>query len=158
MIEWEIRHHMKSIGVSFLILGLAVSLVWAMDFGMAENSVGEFRAIKYENTYTKIPTTGKLVSIKITDSGRIYYICHEKSGYVIYNLDIRPIPDFKEKIEQDLKNAGKQWDHAHLDELLLTKQKLDQDLKKTMNKYSEAVWVRNEIVVEPQRKPESQGK
>ncbi|MGB6067352.1 MAG: hypothetical protein WBG50_21305 [Desulfomonilaceae bacterium] len=149
---------MKSIGVALLILGLAVSLVWAMDFGLAENSLSEFRAIRYENTYTKIPTTGKLVSIKIADSGRIYYICREKSGYVIYNLEIRPIPDFKEKIEQELKDTGKKWDHAHLDELLLTKDKLDRDLKKKMNKYSEAVWVRNEIVVEPPRKPESQGK
>ena len=149
---------MKSLGLSLLILGMAAGLVWAMDFGLAENSLSEFRAIKYENTYTKIPTTGKLVSVKVTDSGTIYYICREKSGYVIYHLDMRPIPDFKDKIKQELKDAGKKWDHAHLDELLLTKEKLDRDLKKAMNKYSEAVWVRNEIVVEPPRKPEPQGR
>jgi len=67
-----------------------------MDFGLAENSLSVFRAIKYENTYTKVPTTGKLVSIKMTDSGKTYYICREKSGYVIYSLEIRPIPSLKE--------------------------------------------------------------
>ncbi len=148
---------MKSIVVTFLILALAASLAQGTDFGLAENSLSEFRAIKYENTYTKVPTTGKLVSIKMTDSGKIYYICREKSGYVIYHLEIRPIPGFKEKIEQDQKDTGKKWDKMHPDELLLTKEKHDYDMKKRMHKYSEAVWIRNEIVVEEQRKPAAQG-
>ncbi len=148
---------MKSIVVSVLILGLTVSQVRAMDFGLAENSLSEFRAIKYENTYTKVPTTGKLVSIKMTDSGKTYFICREKSGYVIYSLDIRPIPDFKDKIEQELKDTGKKWDRMHPDELLLTREKRDHDMKKTIHKYSEAVWVRNEIVMEEPRKPGTQG-
>jgi hypothetical protein len=148
---------MKSLAVSFLILGLAVSLVRAADFGLAENSLSEFRAIKYENMYTKIPTTGKLVSIKMTDSGKTFYICREKSGYVIYNLEIRPVPGFKDKIEQDQKDTGKKWDRIHPDELLLTKEKHDYDMKKRLHKYSEAVWIRNEIVIEGQRKPTAQG-
>ena len=40
---------MKSILVAVLVLGLTVSLVRAMDFGLAENSLSEFKAIKYEN-------------------------------------------------------------------------------------------------------------
>lgn len=148
---------MKSIIVSVLVLGLTVGLARAMDFGLAENSLSEFKAIKYENTYTKVPTTGKLVSIKMTDSGKTYFICREKSGYVIYNLEIRPIPDLKDKMEQELKDTGKKWDLVHPDELLLTREKLDHDLKKKIHKYSEAVWVRNEIVVEEQRKPGPQG-
>lgn len=138
------------------MLSLAVGLAQATDFGLAENSLSEFRAIKYENTYTKVPTTGKLVSIKMTDSGKIYYICREKSGYVIYNLEIRPIPGFKDKIEQDQKDTGKKWDRMHPDELLLTKEKHDHDLKKRIRKYSEAVWIRNEIVVDEPRKPAAQ--
>lgn len=148
---------MKSIALSLWILALAASLVQAADFGLAENSLNEFRAIKYENMYTKVPTTGKLVSIKMTDSGKVYYICREKTGYVIYNLEIRPIPGFKEKIEQDQKDTGKKWDKMHPDELLLTKEKHDYEMKKRMHKYSEAVWIRNEIVIDEPRKPAAQG-
>jgi hypothetical protein len=148
---------MKSIAVSFLILGLAASLVQANDFGLAENALSEFRAIKYENMYTKVPTTGKLVSIKMTDSGKVYYICREKSGYVIYNLEIRPVQGFAEKIEQDQKDTGKKWDRMHPDELLLTKEKHELDQKRRMRKYSEAVWIRNEIVIEEPKKPAAQG-
>jgi hypothetical protein len=118
------------------------------DFGVAENALGEFSGIRYENVYTKVPTTGKLVSIKITDNGRIYYICREKSGYAIYHLEFRPIPGYREKIGQELKDAGRDWDHMHPDELLFTKERYDTELKKTLSKYSEAVWVRNEIVVD----------
>ncbi len=98
------------IGV-FLSFILAQALpVFSMNFGLAENALGEFRAIRYENVYTKVPTTGKLASIKITDNGKIYYICKEKSGYVIYNLEIRPIAGYKDKIEQELKEVGRKWD------------------------------------------------
>lgn len=148
---------MKSIVVSFLVLGLAVALAQAMDFGLAENSLSVFRAIKYENMYTKVPTTGKLASIKMTDSGKTYYICREKSGYVIYSLEIRPIPGLKEKMEQELKDTGKKWDGRHPDDLLLTKEKIDYDQKRIIYKYSEAVWIRNEIVIEEPRKAGVQG-
>jgi len=147
---------MKSIAISLFIFGLAVSLARGMDFGIAENSLGDFRAIKYENRYTKVPTTGKLVSIKMTDTGKTYYICREKSGYVIYNLEIRPIPSLKEKIQQELKDTGQKWDGMHPDDLLLTKEKLDYDLRKKIYKYSEAVWVRNEIIVDEPRKTGAQ--
>jgi hypothetical protein len=147
---------MKSIAACFLILSLAVSPTQAMDFGLAENSLSEFRAIKYENMYTKVPTTGKLVSIKITDSGKAFYICREKTGYVIYNLEIRPMPGLREKIEQELKDTGKKWDGMHPDDLLLTREKLDYDMKRRIHKYSEAVWIRNEIVIEEPRKPATQ--
>lgn len=152
--KWKV---MKSIVVSFLVLGLSAALAQAMDFGLAENSLSVFRAIKYENMYTKVPTTGKLVSIKMTDSGKTYYICREKSGYVIYSLEIRPIASLKEKLEQELKDTGKKWDGRHPDDLLLTKEKIDYEQKRIIYKYSEAVWIRNEIVIEEQRKTGPQG-
>jgi len=136
---------------------LIVTIPWtgllhASDFGLAENALGEYRAVRYENIYTKVPTTGKLVSLKIGDNGIVYYICKEKSGFVIYHLEIRPMEGFKEKIEQDLKDKSKKWDKVHPDELLFTRERVDYETKKRMNKYSEAVWVRNEIVIsEPQK-------
>jgi len=129
------------------------------DFGPAENSVGGFRAIRYENAYTKVPTSGKLVSIKITDSGRIYYICKEKNGYAIYHLEIRLLEGFKGKIEQEVKEKSRKWDQVHPDELLFTKGRYERELNKRLNKYKEAVWVRNEIIVEePPQKPEKAGR
>ncbi|HMK36309.1 MAG TPA: hypothetical protein VK463_14640 [Desulfomonilaceae bacterium] len=127
------------------------------DFGLAENALGELRGTRYENVYTKVPTSGKLISIKITDSGKIYYICREKTGYAIYHLEVRPIAGFKEKIEQELKDTGRQWDRMHPDELLFTKERYDHELKKRLLKYSEAVWVRNEIIVEEPPKPRAKG-
>jgi hypothetical protein len=124
----------------------------AGDFGLAENSLGEFRAIRYENVYTKVPTSGKLAAIKITDNGKVFYVCREKSGYVIYNLEIRPIEGFKDKIEQEVKDKSKQWDRVHPDELLFTKERYDYDLKRRLKKYSEAVWIRNEIVIDEAQK------
>lgn len=120
----------------------------AGDFGLAENSIGDYRAIRYENIYTKVPTTGKLAAIKIADSGKVFYICREKTGYVIYNLEIRPIEGFRDKIEQEIKEKSKQWDRVHPDELLFTKERYDYDLQKRLKKFSEAVWVRNEIVID----------
>jgi hypothetical protein len=142
------------------VLCLIATNLWvtpssAGDFGLAENALGEYKAVRYENIYTRVPTTGKLVSLKVADSGRVYYICKEKSGFVIYHLEIRPIEGFREKIEQDLKDKTKKWDKVHPDELLVTRDRVDQDLKKRMNKYSEAVWVRNEIVIdEPAPRPD----
>lgn len=143
---------------SRILAGLILS-VWlgvpgeAADFGLAENVLSQFRAIRYENIYTKVPTTGKLVSIKITDSGKTYYICREDSGYVIYNLEIRPIAGFKEKMESELKEESRQWNSVHPDELFLTRERHLVDLKRRLNKYCEAVWVRNEIVVSKSLKP-----
>jgi hypothetical protein len=118
------------------------------DFGLAENALSEYGAVRFENIYTKVPTTGKLVSIKIADNGKIFYICKEKAGYVIYHLEIRPIERFRDKIEQEVKEQSKQWDKIYPDELLFTKERYHSELMKRIKKYSEAVWVRNEIVIE----------
>ncbi len=149
-----------SIGIaSILAAGFSVCAQAAADFGLAENSLGGFRAIRYENVYTKVPTSGKLVSIKITDSGRIYYICREKSGYAIYHLETRLMEGYREKIEQEVKEKSRQWDKVHPDELLFTKRRYERELNQRLNKYKEAVWIRNEIIVEePSHKPERAGK
>ena len=118
------------------------------DFGLAENALSEYGAVRFENKYTKVPTTGKIVSIKIADNGKIFYICKEKAGYVIYHLEIRPIDRFRDKIEQEVKEQSKQWDKIYPDELLFTKERYNSELMKRIKKYSEAVWVRNEIVIE----------
>jgi hypothetical protein len=138
--------------LALVIACLEMSPGLAGDFGLAENSLGEFRAIRYENVYTKVPTSGKLAAIKITDNGKVFYVCREKSGYVIYNLEIRPIEGFKDKIEQEVKDKSKQWDRVHPDELLFTKERYDYDLKRRLKKYSEAVWIRNEIVIDEAQK------
>jgi hypothetical protein len=142
---------MKRIFTSMVFIGLLSWIcptVFGSEFGLGENSLSEFRAIKYENIYTKVPTTGKLVSIKIADNGRTYYICREAAGYVIYHMEVRPIDGYKEKIEKELREKGRQWNLVHPDELLFTRERYNYDLKKTLHKYSEAVWVRNEIVVQ----------
>ena len=118
------------------------------DFGPQENALGEFKGVRYENIYTKVPTSGKLVAIKITDSGKIYYICKEKSGYVIYNLEIRPPEGFQEKIQQELKKKTRNWANVNPDELVFTKEIFERELKRQLSKDSEAVWVRNEIIIE----------
>lgn len=143
--------------IGFLVLAVmgycAVPCPAASDFGLAENSLSEFGAIRFENVYTKVPTTGKLVSLRITDNGTIYYICREKNGYAIYHLEIRPMEKFKEKIEAEIQETKRNWNKVHPDELLFTKERLDRDLKRKINKYSEAVWVRNEIILPQLPKP-----
>ncbi|MFC1834828.1 hypothetical protein ACFL2Q_08855 [Thermodesulfobacteriota bacterium] len=119
-------------------------------FGLAENALRHFRSVKYENMYTRVPTKGKLVSIEITDMGRTYYICKEKSGYVVYHLEIRPVEKLKDKLQKELKELSKKWDGKHPDELLMTHEKYDGELRNSVYKYTDAVWVRNEIVVGPQ--------
>ncbi len=129
----------------------------AGDFGLAESVVGEFGAVRYENTYTKVPTSGKLIAIRIADSGTVYYICREKTGYVIYHLEIRPMKDYAEKIEEEIKEKSRNWTGQHPDELLLTKERVTKEIKAKSKKYHEAVWVRNEIVVPgAKRDPEKQ--
>lgn len=137
----------------FLLIGLASTMpgahfVAAADFGLPQNALSEFGSVRFENIYTKVPTSGKLISIKIGDNGKVFYICREKAGYVIYNLEIRPIEKFRDKIEEEIKEQSKQWDKIYPDELLFTKDRYNADLIKRIKKYSEAVWVRNEIVVE----------
>lgn len=127
---------------------LAAGDVGSADFGLAEDALGEVKAVRYENIYTKVPTSGRLASIKITDSGRIYYICREKTGYAIYHLEIRPIEGFRDKIEQEIKEKNRQWDSVHPDELLFTKERHKKEMYSGLRKYCEAVWVRNEIIVE----------
>ncbi|MDQ7781389.1 MAG: hypothetical protein RDU20_00825 [Desulfomonilaceae bacterium] len=131
----------------------------ASDFGLAESVLGEYGAIRYENTYTKVPTSGKLISIRIADNGTIYYICREKTGYVIYHLEIRPMKDFSEKVEQEIKEKSRNWAGRHPDELLLTQERVANEIKEKHKKYHEAVWVRNEIVIQGSRKePEASSK
>ena len=127
------------------------------DFGPQENALGDFKRVRYENIYTKVPTSGKLVAIKITDSGKIYYICKEKSGYVIYNLEIRPPEGFEEKIQQELKKKTRNWAHINPDDLVFTKEIFERELKRQLSKDSEAVWVRNEIIIEEPGKSRSAG-
>jgi hypothetical protein len=117
-------------------------------FGLQENALGDFKGVRYENIYTKVPTSGKLVAIKITDSGKIYYICKEKSGYVIYNLEIRLPEGLQEKIQQELKKKTRNWANVNPDELVFTKEIFERELKRQLSKDSEAVWVRNEIIIE----------
>ncbi|MBM3299482.1 MAG: hypothetical protein FJY85_05980 [Deltaproteobacteria bacterium] len=134
----------------FFVLGI---VAWAADFGPPENSLKQFRAIRYENVHIKVPTSGNLVSIKITDSGKVYYICREESGYVIYHLEIRPIEGFREKIENELKEKSLEWNRLHQDELLLTRDRYDSDVRQKIHKYCDAVWVRNEILVDTPTPP-----
>jgi hypothetical protein len=126
-------------------------------FGPQENALSEFKGVRYENIYTKVPTSGKLVAIKITDGGKIYYICKEKSGYVIYNLEIRPPEGFQEKIQQEFKKKTRNWAHINPDELVFTKEIFERELKRQLSKDSEAVWVRNEIIIVEPGKPRSSG-
>ncbi len=62
------------------LLTLTAQCLASAEFGPAENALSEFRSVRYENVYTKVPTSGKVISLKITDSGKIFYICREKSG------------------------------------------------------------------------------
>ena len=118
------------------------------EFGQRQSVLGEFKGIRYENVYTKVPTTGKLVSVKITDTGKIYYICKEKSGYVIYNLEIRPAEGFQEKFQQEWKKKSRNWANMNPDELLFTREIFERELRRQLSKDSEAVWVRNEIIID----------
>lgn len=137
----------KLCGMAASALILASGSVGAVEskFGRAEDSLRAFKAVRYENTYTNIPSSGKLVAIKITDSGRAYYVCKERGGYVIYHLEIRPVKASKEKLEKELKKLGGKWDGMQPDELLFTKTRYDSELQKRLSSYNEAVWVRNEI-------------
>jgi hypothetical protein len=140
---------MKSVVIvtGVLFLSIVADGLQAERFGIAENALSEFGAIRYENVYTKVPTSGKLVSLRITDAGRIYYICREESGYVVYHLKIRPMKGFEQRLQKELSETGQQWDSLYPDELLLTKQRSSLDVRRKLHKYCEAVWVRNEIVI-----------
>ena len=142
--------------VALGILAIGFSITWAGsgDFPVAENALGEFRSVRHESVYTTVPTTGKLVSIKITDSGKIFYICKEKSGYAIYNVEIRPIEKYQEKLRQELKEKTRSWGQVEPDDLLFTKEKHEEEIKRQMRKYCDAVWVRNEIVVREPPQPD----
>lgn len=142
-----------TLAITILACVLVAHSVVSSDFRPAENSLGEYRSIRHENVYTKVPTSGKLVSIKITDNGTIYYICREKSGYAIYHLEMRPIESFRDKMQQELKEKSRNWDKTNPDELLLTKDAYDREMKRQMNKYMDAVWVRNEIIIAEPRDP-----
>jgi hypothetical protein len=121
---------------------------FTMEFGPAENALGEYRGIRYENVYTRVPTKGKLISIRVADNGRIFYICKEGAGFAIYHLEVRPMESFRSAIEDEVKKAGKKWDEVMPDDLLLTQDRMDLELRKQVRKYSEAVWVRNEVLIE----------
>ncbi len=142
--------------ISLLIIAVAQPQITSgVDFGPLQSSLGEFRGIRYENLYTKVPTSGKLVSIKITDTGKIYYICKEKSGFVIYNLEIRPPEGFQEKVQQEWKKKTRNWTNINPDELLATREIFERELRRQLSKDSEAVWVRNEIMIDEPTKSQS---
>jgi hypothetical protein len=144
------------ISISLMIIAIIQPQITAgVDFGPQQSSLGEFRGIRYENLYTKVPTSGKLVSIKITDTGKIYYICKEKSGFVIYHLEIRPPEGFQEKVQQEWKKKTRNWTNINPDELLATREIFERELKRQLSKESEAVWVRNEIVIDEPTKSQS---
>lgn len=135
-----------------MILGLIVCLGAAAtaqspQFGPATDALHLFKAVRHENVSTRVPSPGKLVSIKITDKGRIYYICKEKTGYAIYHLEVRLVEGAKAKIEEDLKALGEKWDGVLQDELVFTKETRKSEVRRRLYQYSEAVWVRNEIIV-----------
>jgi|WetSurMetagenome_2_1015567.scaffolds.fasta_scaffold1285874_1 hypothetical protein len=144
-----------TVGLAILVTLLVLRTAGGSDFRPAESALGEYRSLRYENVYTTVPTTGKLVSIKITDNGTIYYICREKSGYAIYHLEYRPVENFRDKMQQELKEKSRNWEKTNPDELLFTKDACDREAKRQMNKYMDAVWVRNEIVVPEPREPHS---
>ncbi len=47
---------------------------------------------------------------------------------------------FREKIREELKDTGRNWNRAHPDDLLYTKELGDSDLRRKLSKYTEAVW------------------
>ena len=132
-----------------VIFAVSAGICFASDFGTAENALGKFKSIKYRKIFTKVPSPGKLVSIKITDSGKAYYICKEKSGFVIYHTEIRPLARFRTTIEKEVHKLTGNWDKINPNELLFTQDRYYDELNNRLYKYSDVVWVRNEILVEP---------
>lgn len=139
--------HLISAAVALATLTLASASVCQAQFQLGEDALREFRSIRFENIYTRVPSAGKLVAIKITDSGKTYYVCKEKTGYVIYHVEIRPVEGLKERLNKELKQLGKKWDKVHQDELLFSKQRYEEELRNLLNQYCDAVWIRNEVVV-----------
>jgi len=134
------------------ILGLVLSVgasvgAEAPQPGPTPDPLRLFKAVRLENMATRVPSPGKLVSIKITNSGRTYYICKEKNGYAIYHLEVRLVEGAKAKIEEDIKALGEKWDGVLEDELVFTNDTRKNEIRKRLYQYSEAVWIRNEIIV-----------
>ena len=115
-------------------------------FSVAEDSLGEFNAVRYENVYTRVPTSGKLVGVRITENGTTYYICREGKGYVIYHVEIRPVEKLKPKMEEELAKLRRDWERILPDELVFTKKRYDEEVRRRIRRYSDAVWIRNEVV------------
>jgi hypothetical protein len=132
------------------VLTAALSLpptdLCAQRFHAAADSLERFHGVRYENLYTRVPTSGKLVGVRITDKGATYYICRERGGYVIYHVEIRPIEKLKSKLQAELAKLRREWDRVHPDELLFTKKRFDEEVKRRIRRYSDAVWIRNEVV------------
>jgi hypothetical protein len=140
---------LRAMFVPSAIFILCAGICTASDFGPATNALGKFKSIQYERMFTKVPSSGKLVSIKITDSGKTYYICKESSGYVIYHTEIRPLTKFRPRIDKELKNWTEKWDKLNPNDLLLTRDRFDEELGNRIQRYSDVIWIRNEILVEP---------
>jgi hypothetical protein len=140
-------NRMIGIGALALLCCLLSLTVSSGEFASPEDPLRGVRSIRYENVYTKVPSPGKLVAIKITDDGKTYYVCQEKTGYVIYHLDVRPVEALKEKMEGELNELSRKWDATSPNELLFTRKRFEAELKKRIYRYSDAVWVRNEIIV-----------
>ena len=128
-------------------LSLVSASIGRAQFELGEDALREYRSIRFENIYTRVPSTGKLVAIKIADNGKTYYVCKEQTGYVVYHVEIRPVDGLKERLDKELKQLGKKWDKVHQDELLFSKQRYEEELRNLLHRYCDAVWVRNEIVV-----------
>ena len=139
--------HLIAAAIALAFLALAAAPVCRAQFQLGEDALREFRSLRFENTFTRVPSTGKLVAIKITDSGKTYYVCKEKTGYVIYHIEIRPVEGLKERLNKELKQLGDKWDKVHQDELLFSKQRYEEELRDLLKQFCDAVWVRNEIVV-----------
>ena len=69
---------------------------------------------------------------------------------MIYHLEIRPTEAAQERIQQELRKKIRNWSHLNPDELVMTKEALERELRKQFAKEIEAVWVRNEIVIDQQ--------
>lgn len=132
-----------------LLLMLSAGVVHADGFELGEDALGGYHGTRYVNKYTRVPTTGKLAAVKIADDGKTYYICKEKTGFVIYHVEIRPINQLKTKLDEEIETLTEKWDTLHKDELLFTKHRYEEEVNKIVQKYSEAVWIRNEIVLAP---------
>ncbi len=51
---------------------------YAGEFGIAENSLNDYRSVRYESVYTKVPTTGKARFHQDRQRQNILYLSREE--------------------------------------------------------------------------------